>query len=110
MLRFLLIFLLAGCAHVTPEQTNLAAGKRYFATQNYTSALQTLIPLAQGGDATALYAVGYMRYYGLGTQKDETAGLTLIRKAARLGNRRALKALMMINPTFAHAKPLHRQS
>lgn len=63
---------------------------------NYPRAYQELWSTAEKEDPRALYAMGYMNYYGIGTDKDQDLGRSLIRRAAAKNYPPAISALEMI--------------
>lgn len=67
-----------------------------YANGNYPRAFQELWAPAQKNDPRALYAMGYMYYYGIGTDKDQDLGRSLIRRAAAKNYPPAITALKMI--------------
>ena len=82
--------LLTACGNTTQQ---LQHGKEHFAQKNYTEAFKDLKPAAEKGNKDAQYAVGYMYFYGKGTDKDKKAARKWIRKAADQGQSQAIKAL-----------------
>ena len=63
---------------------------------DYLLAAERLIPLAEGGDARAQYALGYMYYYGKGVLADRERAVQLFRRASQQGNARAAQALKLL--------------
>ncbi len=59
----------------------------------YVEAMRLLAPLARAGNADAQYTIGYLYYYGYGTNRDPQRALKWIRRAAARGNARAITAL-----------------
>lgn len=55
--------------------------------------LATLLELAEGGDAEAMFEVGYRYDIGQGVEEDNAAAVRWYRKAADLGNRDAMYSL-----------------
>jgi TPR repeat protein len=82
--------LLVACGNTTQQ---LHQGKESFAQKNYTAAFKDLKPAAEKGNKDAQYAVGYMYFYGKGTDKDKKSARKWIRKAADQGQPQAVKAL-----------------
>ncbi|GBE11232.1 sel1 repeat protein [bacterium BMS3Bbin12] len=62
----------------------------------YVEAMRLLTPLARAGNAGAQYTIGYLYYYGYGTNRDPQQALKWIRRAAARGNARAITALRTI--------------
>jgi hypothetical protein len=63
--------------------------KRAYESGDYAAALKELVPVADRGDAEALYLVGSMIFDGLGTTKDKLAGAALFQVATDAGNAEA---------------------
>lgn len=90
----LLMLLLTGCASTGQM---LKQGGDNFRDGNYTQAFEQLKPLAEKNNADAQYAVGYMYYYGKGTEKDIIQAQKWIRQAASQGQPQAIKAMSLLN-------------
>jgi hypothetical protein len=88
-------FLLNGCLENKP---NLVADdpKVDYRLGNYSRAFSGLYLKARQGDPEAQYAIGYMYYTGLGTDKNQDAGLAWIRRSADKNNPKAIAALRSI--------------
>ena len=74
--------ILSACA--TPSSSSYSAIERNYEAHNYKRAFQDLWGPAMHEQPWAMYAVGYMYYYGIGTEKDQGIGYALIRRAAEL--------------------------
>lgn len=90
----LLPLLLTGCIH--RSMPSFAAAEYDYAHGNYPRAFQELWTPAEKNDPRALYAMGYMYYYGVGTDKDQDLGRSLIRRAAAKNYPPAITALELI--------------
>jgi TPR repeat protein len=101
MLKKLMCVMLAtaclqACAvHHVPQ--SVQNGKWSFGKGNFRLSFTQLLPAAADGYADAEYAIGYMYYYGYGVARDQDAGIFWMRRAARQGQGRAIKALTMID-------------
>jgi septal ring-binding cell division protein DamX len=73
-----------------------AIAKLNFDSGNYPLAFQEVKAPAEDGDPNAQYALGYMYYYGKGTQQDITLGKYWIQKAADNHNETAINAYQSI--------------
>lgn len=89
-----LILSLCSCAN-TPDKT-LDAAESSYVQQNYGVTFATLRNSANGGDPRAQYALGYLYYYGMGTQTDPVAAIKWFTLAANQGNTAAIQALKTI--------------
>lgn len=108
MFLCLAALLLAGCAAqrpAVPTPANAAANtpgailhqaRIEYHAGRYVEALHLLEPLAKKGNPDAEYTLGYLYYYGYGTNKDKSKALIWIRRAAMQGNDRALTALQTL--------------
>lgn len=63
---------------------------------DYARAFQQLWFPARQNDARALYAMGYMYYYGVGTDQDQDLGRSLIRRASDMKYPPAIVAMRLI--------------
>jgi hypothetical protein len=99
-----LFLALFGCASSRMAE-QLQSGKISFEDGNFKSAFHKLLPLASEGDASAEYAVGYMYYYGYGTQQDNESGLFWMRKSAEQHYKPAIKALEIISQNKTSEEP-----
>lgn len=68
----------------------------YYKNGYYKQAYPTLFELARRQDPEAMYAVGYMRYYGMGVSKDTDIARDYIGRAAKMGYAPATDAVKMI--------------
>jgi len=108
LLITLLAFSIAACA--TPTQQYDTAQQAY-QQQDYHSAFVKLKPLAEDGDAKSQYAIGFMYYYGIGTNINQQEALSWIAKSAKQNYPPAVAALQKLqnqgmsqdsNPTFTN--------
>jgi len=83
---------LSGCVHHTVQE-----GQAAFADHHYEESFNALLPVAKSGNPNAQYAVGYMYFYGKGTKQDQKSGIYWIQKAAKQGQKDAIKALRVID-------------
>lgn len=83
----------SGSAAAHPAAATLAQARQAYEGGRYVEALHLLLPLARAGNAEAQYSVGYLYFYGFGTNRNKGEALTWIRRAAAQGNRRAVSAL-----------------
>lgn len=82
---------LAACAMDPTLSYNL--GKQNYAEQNYHTAFTYLLESAKWRNADAQYAVGYMYYYGIGTQQNLPKAIKWFHSAAEQGQYKAMMAL-----------------
>ena len=82
----------------TTEQL-VTLGKSEFEKGNYTDSSLYLHEASKRDNPEALYALGYMYYYGLGVNKDVNLSRDLIRRSAAFGHRPAVKALRLFIAT-----------
>ncbi len=87
------LLLLTACAS---QQQHVMLGQQSFESGRYAQALGQLMPAAEKGNAEAQYAIGYMFYYGLGTQQNAAAGMAWIDRAAAAQYAPAINALKMM--------------
>lgn len=101
---------LGGCAG-PPTQREAAAteqleqGRVAWRQGDYQAALEPLKAAAARGQVRALYALGYMHFYGRGVPQDRARGIEMIRRAAKAGDALAIEALGVI----ADARGISRQ-
>lgn len=88
---------LAGC--LVYRHNNLQEGIASFCNQDYRQAFIRLLPVANQGQPEAMYAVGYMYYYGEGVTEDRKKACVWINRAAKTGNPMALAAVKIISAT-----------
>lgn len=65
-----------------PARADLEAGLAAFAAQDYTTARRELMPLAEAGDAQALFTLSWMYRGGNGVQQDLMEAVRLLQQAA----------------------------
>jgi TPR repeat protein len=103
----ILCFVSTGCS--TFLQRRFQRGQHAFVQQDYHRAFSQLIEPAQYSYPKAQYAVGYMYYFGLGTQQNDYLARLWFYRAAHLGNKKAIAALSAINQAepqpIAYVKP-----
>lgn len=91
---FILMLVLTACASTGQI---LKRSQANFREGNYTEAFEKLQPLAEKDNPDAQYAIGYMYYYGKGTEKDIVQAQKWIRNAANQGQPQAIKAMSLLN-------------
>lgn len=72
------------------------AAQRSYEQHDYSQAFEQLWIPARQQDPRALYAMGYMYYYGIGTDKDQDLGRGLINRAAVMKYPPAIEAMNLI--------------
>lgn len=101
--------MLTACA-TSPQQQYTDAQQAY-QEQDYHTAFTKLEPLAENGNAQAQYAIGFMYYYGIGTNIDQQKAMSWIAKSAEQGYPPAVAAQQKLqnqgmsqdmNPTFTN--------
>ena len=91
---FTLLFL-SGCA--TQQNNNyFEKAQKNYAQKDYVLTFEELNIGVKRKDPKALYAMGYMYYYGLGVGKDQDLGRSLIRRAAKANYPSAITAMQLI--------------
>jgi len=97
MNRFLTGIFLSIVLSITSPQALCAglldAGIQAYYQENYKSAYAQLLPLAEQGDAQALYYVGSMLVDGRGVSADQAKGVNLLEQAVNKKNYKAAKTL-----------------
>ena len=88
--------LLSACA-ISPGIELLKRGQAAYEMQDYHTAFKLLLASAQNNNLTAEYAVGYMYYYGIGTNRDPYLAVMWFQKAAHHHQPDAMRALYLIN-------------
>lgn len=78
------------------RNTQFEDAQRSYAQRDYSRAFEQLWIPARQLDPRALYAMGYMYYYGIGTDKDQDLGRGLINRAAHMNYPPAIKAMELI--------------
>ena len=98
--------LLTGCAHradvgnaETGTFKNTAACSKNQFLQRYGCSLDRVEQAAEANDPDAMYALGYMYYYGIGTVRDKDTAVIWIQRAAGLNQPLAIKAMEMMYHT-----------
>lgn len=91
ILLFVLLFQ-SGCL----VRNSLQEGIVCFREQNYRLAFIRLKPEANKGQPDAMYAVGYMYYYGQGVIEDKKRAWIWIRRAAAMGQPDAVRAVKIL--------------
>ena len=86
---------LGACATSTDDY--LSTAQNSFVKQNYGVTFNALVAAARSGDPRAQYALGYLYYYGMGTQANTVTAIKWISAAANEGLPAAKKALATIN-------------
>lgn len=94
----------ANHAHSPTADAQLASARRSFEAGRYVEAMHLLRPLAKAGNADAQYTLGYLYFYGYGTNRNPDEARLWIRRAAAQGNRRAITALRTLLSTNAHVE------
>lgn len=87
---------LSGCA---THSTSLDRAEKNYYAHDYARAFKELWGPVSSHDPRATYAMGYMYYYGLGTDKDQDIGRSLIRRSAAWHYPPAIQALKIITQT-----------
>ena len=87
------VLFLSGCATHT---SSLDRAERSYESHDYARAFKELWIPVEAHDPRAIYAMGYMYYYGIGTDKDQDIGRSLIRRASAQHYRPAIAALKLI--------------
>lgn len=99
----LLLVLLAGCATgpkstaPTPAPGAHEQAEEAYRAKDYAKARRILEPLAEQGDATAQYILGYMYYYGQGVASNPALARVWIERAADQGHNKARVALTQLD-------------
>lgn len=100
-----LVTLLSGCSSSVPStdlslskwstEQLVTKGRAEFENSNYSNASKYLKEASNRDNPEALYALGYMHYYGHGITRDPDMAQDLIRRAAAFGHKPAIKALRL---------------
>ena len=80
-----------------PARADFAAGARAQEQGDYATAIKEWQPLADGGDAAAQYALGYLTFQGLGIATDQAKAADWYQKAAAQNYPDALFALGLMS-------------
>ena len=100
-----MLLVLGGCA-ATPKTAPQPAApvpgaheqaEAAYRAQDYQTVRRILEPLAEQGDATAQYIVGYMYYYGQGVASNPALARVWIERAAEQGHNKARVALAQLD-------------
>lgn len=91
-----LSLLFTSCLTYRPQHGAYEQAQVAFAAGNYHHSFELLWLPVEALDPRAMYAMGYMYYYGIGTNKDQDLALSLIRAAARRHCPSAVIALKLI--------------
>ncbi len=112
LVALLSVFFLTGCAkhpkadsYDTPAGSfkNTKACKANEFLQRYDCSLDRVEQAAENNDPDAMYALGYMYYYGLGTVRDQETAIVWIKRAAGQNQPLAIQAMKMIRKKqFSH--------
>ena len=87
--------LLSACT--TPPANQLyAQGQAAYHSEDFHTAFVRLLAAAEANSVQAQYAVGYMYYYGIGTETNTTQAMIWLKKSAATGNIKATQALESI--------------
>ena len=84
------------------KQDYLRNAENAFVQQNYGVSFSTLQAAANSGSAQAQYALGYLYFYGMGTQSNTVQAIKWFQKAARQGLPAAKTALSLIQAQQAN--------
>jgi TPR repeat protein len=68
------------------NEADYEAGKEAYDRGNYATALKEWVPLAEEGDASAQYALGFMYAGGQGVTQDDAEAAKWFRRAAEQGH------------------------
>ncbi len=103
--------ILAACLTLTTcsEYVNLGAepgdeqlmiqARQAYAEKQYEASYKNLYHLANKNNKEAMYALGYLYYYGLGVESNPKIAQDLIRQSADQGYKPAMKALRLFSAT-----------
>jgi TPR repeat protein len=86
---------LSGCATYSSRQ--YTDGEAAFHQQDYHTAFKDLIYSAGYNNTDAQYAVGYMYYYGIGTEQNDYLSRLWLYRSASFGNAKAMAALQALD-------------
>ncbi|MBP9721527.1 MAG: SPOR domain-containing protein [Gammaproteobacteria bacterium] len=81
------------------DEQLLIQAKQDYSDKNYQESYRNLFTLAKKNNKEALYALGYMYYYGHGVDENHGLAQDLIRQSADLGYSPAIKALRIFSAT-----------
>jgi TPR repeat protein len=97
MKRYLILFFavfLTSCVYT--HDYHLRHGIESFRVQNYRESFVLLLPEAREGQPDAMYAVGFMYYYGLGVVENRKKAWYWINRAAVSGQPDAQCAMRIL--------------
>ena len=94
-LSLFLVFGLSAC--MMGHQYHLQHGIESFRVQNYRESFVLLLPEAKQGQPDAMYAVGFMYYYGLGVVENRKKAWYWINRAAVNGQPDAQCAIRILS-------------
>jgi TPR repeat protein len=77
------------------------AANKALEARSYAEAIRLLTPLAEGGNAEALFHLGEMHWYGEGVPRDDAQAKAWFEKAASAGNAQAGGALAVMRQRVA---------
>lgn len=89
---FFVLILQSACVMTNSLQEGITC----FREQNYRLAFIRLKPEANKGHPDAMYAVGYMYYYGEGVIEDKRRAWIWIKRAAAKGQPEAVRAVQIL--------------
>lgn len=90
--------------YVPPSYTK---GITYLHEQNYTEAYRQLLPLAVRDNPNALYAIGYLYYYGKGVDQNFELADSWISRAAKHRQPEALQVLNIVKHADSAKSPVN---
>jgi len=82
---------------MSSTKTSYEQAQVSYSQGDYSRAFNELLDPVKHNDPKSLYAMGYMYYYGIGTEKDQNLGRGLIRRSAAYNYPPAIAALKLIN-------------
>lgn len=87
---------LSACA-TSSTSNQLVNGKTAFQQGQYNEAFSVLMPAARKGNPEAQYAIGYMYFYGKGTQQNTLLAQQWFEKSAKQDYPQAKTALQLLS-------------
>ena len=85
-LRFCSLALIGALLAPVTQASSLAEGMAAFEADRYSEASRILRPLAEGGDVTAQFTMGYLYYMGVGVTQSKAQAVQWYTKAANQGD------------------------